>query len=89
MKDIAKLDSCIHVFCFDCIKDWANVTNECPYCKARFNEISKYSIGDKGELIKIDSMKVEFKKQVYDEEVNYIEEEGLINIQMSPHNNHK
>ena len=67
------------MFCFDCIKDWADVTNECPYCKRRFHEINKYSIGEGGSLTKLDSTKVKFKKQVYEEEVNYIEEESIFN----------
>lgn len=26
-------------FCFKCIKDWAQVTNKCPYCSQRFYKI--------------------------------------------------
>jgi len=77
LKDIAKLNSCTHVFCFDCIKEWSIVTNECPYCKQRFSEITKYNIEENGNLTKIDSLKVEFKKQVHEEELEYIEEEGI------------
>jgi len=61
-EDLAKLDSCLHIFCFTCIKDWADVTNECPLCKRRFSEINKYDTN--GE--KIDTTKVEFKQQVYE-----------------------
>lgn len=40
------LDSCKHVFCFDCISYWAKVRlsqteNTCPACKVRFTQISR------------------------------------------------
>ena len=32
--------NCSHQsFCFECIIDWANITNQCPLCKERFYEI--------------------------------------------------
>ena len=31
--------SCDHLYCFDCIKQWSEVTNQCPMCKKRFREI--------------------------------------------------
>lgn len=33
------LNSCDHVFCFDCIMHWSKVTNRCPLCKARFKTV--------------------------------------------------
>ena len=33
------LDSCIHVFCFDCIVKWSKVTNTCPVCAQKFRQI--------------------------------------------------
>ena len=59
------------MFCFECIRDWSNVTNECPLCKIRFNEIVKKKDG-----VVLETVKVSFKKQVYEEE-DYIEE-GII-----------
>jgi len=38
-SDAAKLKECEHSFCFDCIKQWAGVTNKCPLCKAVFSQI--------------------------------------------------
>lgn len=32
---------CKHSFCFSCIKDWANVTNNCPLCKTEFMNITQ------------------------------------------------
>lgn len=40
---MAKLENCIHIFCYDCIKDWAAVTNTCPLCKATFSTMTKHS----------------------------------------------
>jgi len=37
--DSGKLKECEHMFCFDCIQQWANVTNKCPLCKVVFSEI--------------------------------------------------
>lgn len=34
-----KLNSCDHLFCAHCIKIWAQNTNVCPSCKARFTRI--------------------------------------------------
>ena len=36
----ATLNSCIHSYCFDCIKQWASKENKCPLCKKRFNIIN-------------------------------------------------
>lgn len=70
---MGKLDTCTHVFCFDCIKDWSGVTNECPLCKRRFNQIVKVKWNESGEPVTAETLKVEFKKQrIQDEE--YMEE---------------
>ncbi|KAG5475806.1 hypothetical protein CUR178_03519 [Leishmania enriettii] len=34
-----RLNSCGHLFCSYCIKEWAKNTNVCPNCKARFTRI--------------------------------------------------
>ncbi|CBZ28152.1 conserved hypothetical protein [Leishmania mexicana MHOM/GT/2001/U1103] len=34
-----RLNSCGHLFCSYCIKEWAKSTNVCPNCKARFTRI--------------------------------------------------
>jgi len=36
-----KLDSCAHPYCFECINQWSKSANTCPFCKKRFNEITK------------------------------------------------
>jgi len=36
----AVINSCSHEFCFECIGEWANVSNKCPLCKGTFTRIS-------------------------------------------------
>ena len=40
IKDAASI-ACVHNFCFECIKQWANVANLCPLCKVPFSSITK------------------------------------------------
>jgi len=36
-----QLDSCTHIFCFDCIARWAETENTCPFCKKRFASVKR------------------------------------------------
>ena len=45
IKDSASI-ACVHHFCFECIKQWANVTNLCPLCKVPFSSITKKNNND-------------------------------------------
>jgi len=38
MKEEAKI-TCTHSFCLHCILQWSLVTNACPLCKGKFNEV--------------------------------------------------
>ena len=39
-KKEAKIDSCSHKFCFECIQSWAlKSENSCPNCKKKFHKI--------------------------------------------------
>jgi hypothetical protein len=40
-----KIQSCDHVFCFECIKKWSEHENSCPLCKKRFRQIDKITLG--------------------------------------------
>jgi hypothetical protein len=40
-KIIGKMNSCNHLFCFNCIKKWSDQTNKCPLCKKRFTNLKK------------------------------------------------
>jgi len=39
--DVAKINGCDHLFCFDCIERWAERENTCPLCKVRFSKIER------------------------------------------------
>ena len=39
--DVASINACEHVFCFDCIEKWAERENTCPLCKVRFTKIDR------------------------------------------------
>ena len=41
IKDACTLDSCAHKFCYACIFKWANIKQECPYCKIKFQSITR------------------------------------------------
>ena len=41
LAEIGELDSCPHRFCFPCIKQWSEIENRCPFCKARFGVICR------------------------------------------------
>jgi hypothetical protein len=64
--ECGKLDHCSHSFCFRCIKDWADVSNECPCCKTRFYELLHYQPGGM-ELI--EKVKIKYKNLVYEENI--------------------
>jgi len=72
---IARLDNCSHLFCFHCIKEWSNVTNECPLCKKRFIKITKLS----KEGAKIGEARVRQKNQVSQEPEYEILESKIFN----------
>lgn len=39
--DLATVNGCEHLFCFECIEKWADRENTCPLCKERFSEIQR------------------------------------------------
>ncbi|RNF06787.1 PHD and RING finger domain-containing protein 1-like [Trypanosoma rangeli] len=48
-----RLNSCSHVFCAYCIKEWAKSTNVCPHCKARFTRIFTVDAAGAEETTKV------------------------------------
>ncbi|CDW79707.1 ring u-box protein [Stylonychia lemnae] len=63
-NDQASLESCIHLFCFVCIKEWATkAENTCPLCKSKFNKIIYRN--SEGET---QQMNIENKRQRIDDE---------------------
>ncbi|XP_952764.1 uncharacterized protein TA07395 [Theileria annulata] len=43
-NEIGILDECFHIFCFKCIKTWADRTNLCPICRREFTYIRKINL---------------------------------------------
>ena len=39
--DLASINGCDHLFCFECIEQWAERENSCPLCKCRFTKIDR------------------------------------------------
>eukprot|EP00898_Chlorokybus_atmophyticus_P005056 jgi/Chlat1/5551/Chrsp369S05351 len=64
-----RLDSCDHVFCFDCIYKWSKVESRCPMCKRRFTRIKKEEVGSedtrKGTLTVQRSFRIPSRNQTY------------------------
>ena len=54
VKTKAKLDSCGHIFCTSCIKDWGRKSeNRCPICRREFFKIFYHNKDGKYVSIKI------------------------------------
>ena len=53
------LNSCRHVFCFDCIRKWATRKATCPQCLQRFDKINK--VWYEGEARKVKKYRVRKK----------------------------
>jgi hypothetical protein len=61
-KDSARINCCNHIFCFDCIREWTDVANQCPLCKKRISRIQKFSGGQK-----VNEVRIKFKEQEFQE----------------------
>lgn len=63
-SDLASINGCEHLFCFECIEKWAERENSCPLCKVRFTKIDRVNKAKKkkGEAAK-NTKKVKQKDQ--------------------------
>ncbi|KRX04933.1 Zinc finger, FYVE/PHD-type [Pseudocohnilembus persalinus] len=61
---------CNHKYCYQCIKDWADVTNQCPMCRTEFKIILKKDFLEQYQQ----DIKVKNKKQKIPD--HYLEEIG-------------
>lgn len=52
-----------NTFCYKCILQWAEVTNQCPLCKQRFNRITKCTQQGNSVVLKDETVHVEDKDQ--------------------------
>mmetsp|Transcript_14280 Transcript_14280/g.24386 ORF Transcript_14280/g.24386 Transcript_14280/m.24386 type:complete len:184 (+) Transcript_14280:41-592(+) len=41
------LNSCAHSFCYECILQWSQTENSCPFCKARFHSLTREEVHEK------------------------------------------
>lgn len=78
-ETIANLDCCTHIFCVNCIKDWTNVTNQCPLCKKRIKKMITKSM----DGTKLSETRVKHKEQVPEEEPAYEIIEGIQSLKIS------
>ena len=40
-ENLAKLDSCLHIYCYECIRHWVDSSeSKCPLCKADIGKIT-------------------------------------------------
>ena len=60
-KKEARLENCVHKFCFPCIHCWATQNkNLCPMCKQKFNKIYKMKDDLTGEeVVEVDDLDVD------------------------------
>jgi len=61
--DLASINGCTHLFCFDCIEKWGDRENTCPLCKIRFTKIERVNKRKKGEPKIKNSKRVKQKDQ--------------------------
>lgn len=61
LTKVSAINGCLHVFCFDCIDEWAKNTNTCPMCKSEFTKIKQ-----KDDPSKIKKVKRKIQQAVYD-----------------------
>lgn len=61
LTKVSAINGCVHVFCFDCIDEWAKNTNTCPMCKSEFTKIKQ-----KDDPSKIKKVKRKIQQAVYD-----------------------
>ena len=58
-----KLD-CGHLdFCYQCIRQWADVSNKCPFCSARFHTVTKCVQTESGLQETLEKLQVADKDQ--------------------------
>lgn len=73
----AKLKTCIHVFCFECINHWATIKLECPYCKKPFKEaLCREGHGGGFKRIEFDEPQAADDSEDEGEEFGYFMDEG-------------
>jgi hypothetical protein len=44
IKEQGIIDSCNHIFCFDCIDKWRKYSTRCPVCKERYSSFKRKNL---------------------------------------------
>ncbi|CAH1397381.1 unnamed protein product [Nezara viridula] len=59
-------NSCLHQFCYNCLKEWSKIKPECPLCKQRFHTII-YNVRslDDFEEYHVNAPNIEFDQTVF------------------------
>ena len=74
----AKLDTCGHEFCTNCIKHWSTLSSECPLCKLNFHNIIFYDEKNMKKEKKVKRKKFKPEKEVIEQWYNNCDEKCLI-----------
>mmetsp|Transcript_39941 Transcript_39941/g.87187 ORF Transcript_39941/g.87187 Transcript_39941/m.87187 type:complete len:368 (+) Transcript_39941:90-1193(+) len=64
---VGLIDSCTHLFHYECVERWAQTENTCPQCKQRFFWLAAYSSSGKRESLE----RVELRDQEGQEDDDY------------------
>lgn len=84
-RDTGMLEqACAHAFCFICVMTWAERTNTCPMCKARFNAVHRApqkTARGLGETVEVEDRDPTADNNSGDEDLaaELAEQEGSIN----------
>ena len=74
----AKLDTCEHEFCTNCIKHWSTLSSECPLCKLNFHNIIFYDEKNMKKEKKVKRKKFKPEEEVIEQWYNNCDEKCLI-----------
>ncbi|KAK1939647.1 hypothetical protein X943_001917 [Babesia divergens] len=61
--------TCIHIFCYMCIKEWSNRTNVCPICKSEFNVMRRLRWQQFTDFLSAGRTNVNSKKQAVEAKI--------------------
>ena len=62
----ATTDTCHHSFCFDCLRQWSQTHNECPFCRRLYhNIIYNIRLETQFDRMTFEKLVVNLEKQVF------------------------
>eukprot|EP01119_Soliformovum_irregulare_P017290 TRINITY_DN5114_c0_g1_i1.p1 TRINITY_DN5114_c0_g1~~TRINITY_DN5114_c0_g1_i1.p1 ORF type:complete len:211 (-),score=50.59 TRINITY_DN5114_c0_g1_i1:67-699(-) len=66
------LDTCSHVFCFDCIHRWSSTANTCPHCLQRFRWLRKVDMRNMRKKYPMMWIREQIQRVHYDDDPSLI-----------------